>query len=201
MSGGEQNPWDDETLAKLGDALGYDPVREPRADRVAALRSQAERIRAARAGVQSARPETPPSATVLRFPRRRAFLVGGIAASVGAVAGVGVSEIVRGDGQAGPPTEQIAFAAPPAGVETDARLINHTWGVELMLDIRGLPAGQTYSVVYADTAGGVVGAGSFLSVADRLMNCRFNAALVRSDVAAIAVLDATNTEVMRAQLA
>ena len=37
---------EDEELAALGRALGYDEDREPPADRVAALRAQAERLRA-----------------------------------------------------------------------------------------------------------------------------------------------------------
>lgn len=119
--------------------------------------------------------------------------------------GVGGALATRDDqtpkGPKGPPTEPITFASAPSRVSTDAALINHTWGVELMLNVKGLPGGRIYQVVYEGTSGAPVVAGSFLSVADTLMKCRFNAALLRADTKAINVVGPDGNQVLRATLA
>lgn len=69
-----------------------------------------------------------------------------------------------------------------------------------MLDIEGLPGGRAYQVLYADTDGQPIFAGSFLSVADTLMRCRFNAAVLRADTSRVVVVDADNQEILRADL-
>ena len=78
--------------------------------------------------------------------------------------------------------EQITFAGD-AEVTTSA-LINHTWGTELLLDVRGLAeARRTTSCTTPRRATST--AGSLLAVADVVMKCRFNAATLRADVRAI----------------
>ncbi len=84
-------------------------------------------------------------------------------------------------------------------IRTEAGLINHTWGTELMLDVTGLAAGTTYDVVYR-TSAGRVSAGSLLAVDGQLMKCRFNAASLRSDVRQIAVVDPAGADVLVADL-
>lgn len=52
-----------------------------------------------------------------------------------------------------------------------------------MLNVSGLPGGKVYRVVYRGTDGRPVNAGSFLSVADTLLRCRFNAGVLHADLA------------------
>lgn len=187
----------------LARALQPNPERTPPPERVAALRSQVE-ARAHHSG-----PIAPPTVVALAAQRqgrtgRRDLLVGGIAASIGLLAGVGGAVAVAGsddDSLDGMPTEPITFASAPAGVTTEASLIDHTWGLELVLDVEGLPAGRDYQVLYTSTGGDAVLAGSFRSVDDVLMKCRFNAALLRADTTAVAVIDPDGTEVLRTDLA
>lgn len=99
------------------------------------------------------------------------------------------------------PTEPLRLTGVPAGVTADARLINHTRGTEVLLDVRDLPPDRVYRVALARADGSHVEAGSFRSVPDVLMVCRFNAAPLRDEVARVLVLDADDGEVMRADLA
>lgn len=193
-------PDDVERIArKLEESLGHDPHREPAEDRVAAVRAAAERMR------RSAGPDSSVAGhqTVTRLPRRRALLLGGVAASVGGVLGFGARALTDDDETlpTGPPTEPIAFSGAPSRVRADARLVNHTWGTELLLDVSGLRAGRTYDVVYHLTDGSRTHAGSFLAVANTLMKCRFNAAALRDQMASISVEDERGREAMRASLA
>ncbi len=198
-----EKPSDEEELSRLAAALGYDPEREPPPSRVAALRGAAEELRRGRRaeGSSLSRRRRSGGGTPTRLPRRRDLLIGGMAASVGAAAGVGGRELLSGDPPVAPPTEVIAFVGAPSGVQSDARLINHTWGTELLLDVSGLPDGDTYRIEYVSPSGEITGAGSFLSVSATVMKCRFNAAPLRAGVAAISVVGPQGEEVMRADLA
>ncbi|MGI8646156.1 MAG: hypothetical protein ACR2JD_07545 [Nocardioides sp.] len=162
-------------------ALAHEHDREPPAERVAAVRAAAERLQPSSEGPES-------TTTEGRRPGRRELLLGGIAASATAVAGYAAGRAQDSDTPvAGPPTEEIEFRRLPEAVAAQARLINHTWGTELMLEVSGLPAGETYDVVYLDGAGTATQAGSFFGVADVVMLCRFNAAPLRADVRSIEV--------------
>lgn len=187
---------DDETLEELGRALGYEPARTPPDDRVAAIRAAAGQMRT--------RPDDEgmaPVALLHRGSGRRLLLAGGIAAGVGGIAGYVVRDLSADEAVppvAGAPVEPIAFVGEDA-IQTEAGLINHTWGTELMLDVTGLAAGTTYDVVYR-TSGGRVSAGSLLAVDGQLMKRRFNAATLRSDVRQIAVTDPAGDDVLLADL-
>ena len=191
------DPRDDDDLMEVGRALGYDDQREPSTDRVEAIRRAAAQLRDEQAGATGERPVT-------RLPRnRRTLLVGIAAATVGAALGGGVAGgVLGGRGEDTPtvPTEALSLTGVPAGVSASARLINHTWGTEVLLDVRDLPPGRVYRVGL-ETTTGPTEAGSFLSVADVLMVCRFNAAPLRADVRAVVVRDSSNEQVMRADLA
>lgn len=157
-----------------------------------------------------------PEARPMRRPRspahrrqpltgRRDLLVGGVAAAAGVAFGVG-GAVIAGVGDDDepelPPTEAVQFSGGPAGVTSEAKLINHEWGIELMLDVAGLPADREYSVAYLDVDGGEVAAGSLLSVADEVMKCRFNGALLRDRAAAIELREASDgAVVLRSDLA
>lgn len=192
MTGEDLNTNDNDDLAEVGRALGYDEDRQPPSDRVEAVRKAARQLRDERSAL-------PRQAS---HPRRTLF-VGAAAAGLGLVAGAVGRDLLPGNGPEPAPTvatEALTLTGVPAGVRAEARLINHTWGTELLLDVRDLPPGQTYRVELQTTAG-IVGAGSFLSVPDVLMVCRFNAAPLRADVRAVVVRDPSNKQVMRADLA
>jgi len=83
-------------------------------------------------------------------------------------------------------------------VRASAELINHTWGVELVLAVSGLRNGSTYDVVYR-SASGDVPAGSFVGVGGEQL-CRMTGALLRDQTEAIEVLDKDGATVLRSQL-
>ena len=189
VPGTPDRDWNDEPalLEELGRALGHDPDAVPPPDRVAA-------IRAAAAARDTA---TPPP--VRGRAARRVFLSGGIAAGVGGVAGYLGRRASEPDPVTvpAPPMEQITFTGD-AEVTTSA-LINHAWGTELLLDLRGLTPGASYDIVY-DATDGEVTAGSLLAVAQVVMKCRFNAATLRADVRAIQLRGADGSVALRATL-
>lgn len=129
---------------------------------------------------------------------RRGFLVAGMGAAVGAAAGIGAYEAID-DEVAEPPTETIALAGVSSGVTASASLINHTWGVELLLTIRGLEAGRSYEVRYRATDGREVLAGSFVGVETEFL-CRMTGALLREDAEAIELVDEDGAVVLSSDL-
>ena len=160
---------DDELLERLrGELLGEErePERRPR-------RRRAHAGAGAPGGPRRRRRATP------RRRPRRDFLLGAGLASAGAALGVAGFAIVDDD-PAAPPTEPISLSGAPTGVRASAELINHTWGVELVLTVSGLRDGSTYDVVYR-SASGDVPAGSFVGVGGEQL-CRMTGALLaRSD--------------------
>lgn len=127
---------------------------------------------------------------------RRGFLLGGLAASVGAAVGVGATEAVEEDG---PPTEAIALAEVAPGVQASAELINHTWGVELLLTVDGLALGGAFDATYRTTDGRAVTAGSFVGVQGEYL-CRMSGAVLREDLEEIEILDGDGAVVLRSRL-
>ncbi len=176
---------DDELLGALGDALAP-PDRPLPVEGLAAVRAQA--------AAASPGPRRGPTAS------RRTVLVGSIAAAVGAAAGIAgtvaatSSSSSEGDETAAPPTRPVEFSAVPAGATVEGRTIDHTWGMELLLDVSGLPAERDYSVTYA-TSDGSVSAGGFRSVAVPMV-CRFNGTALRSSVTEIAIADQATGEIV-----
>lgn len=180
---------DDELLGALGDALAP-PDRPVPADGLAAVRAQA---------AAAASSSTPPSPADASGPSRRTILVGSIAAAVGAAAGIAGTVAATGgdDGSeedAAPPTRPVEFSTVPTGTEVAGRTIDHTWGMELLLDVSGLPVDQDYTVTYA-TTDGAVSAGGFRSVAVP-MACRFNGTALRAAVTQIDIADAATGEIV-----
>ncbi len=180
---------DDRLWASLQGALGREVTREPPAERVAGVRAAVEEHRRSRSPF-GARPAW----------GRRELLVGGIAASVGALAGVALS---REDDPPDVPVEAIAFTtALPDGVTATAELIDHTWGLETILTATGLPAERTYRTTYLLADDEEIGAGAFLGVADTTVVCRMNGPVRRDEVRAIEIADAESGDlVLRAELA
>ena len=183
------SPDDDDLLGELGRALGHDPDREPPPERVAALRSAAQRLS--------------DGATVTPMPvrtaRRRMLLTGGIAAGVGGLAGYLARDPSTPSEPSGPPVEAISLQSAP-GITATGGVVNHTWGTELLLDVSGLEAGTTFVVDYRLADGSSVVAGSLLGVADVVMKCRFNASPLRAEVSRIVVRDPDGRPVVTTRL-
>jgi hypothetical protein len=174
---------DDELLDLLREELGE--RREPPPSGVAQVRAQAQARRDARPRPAAGR-------------RRRDLLLGGAAASAGAALGVAGFALADDDPDE-PPKEAIALTGAPAGVRARGELIDHTWGVELLLTVAGLQPGATYDVVYRAADGRDVPAGSFLAVEGEFL-CRMTAALLRADTRAIEVRGPDGGAVLRSRL-
>lgn len=132
--------------------------------------------------------------------RGRGLPVWGAAAAMVAVAvaSAAITTVVtRPD--PGAPREPVAVAAPEA-VSASAELIDHTWGVEIILTVDGMAAGQRFDVVVEDADGEAVTAGSFVGVDGRTVVCRMNAAVLRSDATSFRVLGVDGTELLTADL-
>ena len=182
---------DDELISALGDAL-QPPDRPVPADGLAAVRSQ---VGAAAAAAASG-PRSP--ADGRSTASRRTVLIGSIAAAIGAAAGIAGSVAVTsgddGEEVAAPPTRPVEFSSIPAGTTVAGRTIDHTWGMELLLDVSGLPVDRDYTVSY-ETSSGSVSAGGFRSVAVPMV-CRFNGTALRSSVTEVAIADQGTGEVV-----
>jgi hypothetical protein len=96
--------------------------------------------------------------------------------------------------------QTVALSDVATGVQASAELINHTWGVELLLTVDGLTPGRAFDATYRTTDGQAVAAGSFVGVAGPYL-CRMNGAVLRRDLDEIEILDADGGVVMRSRLA
>jgi hypothetical protein len=82
--------------------------------------------------------------------------------------------------------EHVDFVGQPAGVDLDGDLVAHTWGTETVLSVDGLPTGSAFTVVVVDGDGREYESGAFLG-SDVRVDCRLNAAVLRSDVASVEI--------------
>ncbi|QIS43642.1 hypothetical protein [Clavibacter capsici] len=137
--------------------------------------------------------------------RRTAVLLAGAAAclAIGAAGGAFLAT-PRADVATGPAgtlgaLEDVTFAGAPAGVDVTGDVVAHTWGTETVLSVDGLPAGDSFSVVVIDAAGGEHASGTMLGSAVRI-DCRLNADVLREDAAAVEIRDAAGDPVAVAEL-
>ena len=108
---------------------------------------------------------------------------------VGAGLGLLLPELLT-PGVSGPPgtlgaIEHVDFEGEPDGVSVGGDLVAHTWGTETVLKVAGLGEGS-YRVVVIDTQGLEHDSGAFLG-SRREIDCRMNAAVLRGDVASVAI--------------
>lgn len=82
--------------------------------------------------------------------------------------------------------EQVDFAGAPAAVDIDGALVAHTWGTETVLTVDGLARGAAFTVVVIGEDGAEYESGTFLGSSVPI-DCRLNAAVLREDVAAVAI--------------
>jgi len=178
---------DDELLDRLGQAI--DPTVPP----VDPARVQAVRNLAA-----SSAASAPPA--VLRS-RRSVLGLGALAAgsaAAGVAVGVGLTSLFDED-PAKVPMQAVADLEVAAGVTASASVIDHTWGLEVVLDVDGLDAGEPYRMVFLTADGREVDAGGFVGTG-QLMKCRNNGAALKADVTRWTVLAPTGTEVVAADI-
>lgn len=186
---------DDEILSDLRAALRRDPPPLD-AGRVAQVRALAAQA-APSSGTDGARPVP---AGIATHPRR-GLLLAAAAGIVGAVAGGAVVSVTRSDDDdSGFPLEAIGLQGVPAGVRADASVVDHTWGMELLLDVEGLPVGDRYDVVFVARNGDRLPVGGFVG-AEVPVLCRNTSPLLRADAASVEVLDAAGAVVMSSTLA
>ena len=195
---------DDDLMSRLGDALGpavppVDPAR------LAAIRAQASASSTAppvdpTGDAADATGEPGPDTGDGRAasPSRRSLLTFGAVAAGGIAAGVAGAVLLTEDPAPGPPLETAAVRATD-GVEATATMIDHTWGLEVLLDTTGLVAGERYAMSFEATDGRVVDAGGFVGISG-LMRCRNNGALLRAETARWFVTSADGTEIISADL-
>jgi len=151
----------------------------------------------------------PAPAPVVPIARGRRWAVGlALAACVagGAVIGGGAVGLLDGDDGPRPGApgvlgalEHIDFSGEPAGVSIDGSLVAHTWGTETILEVAGLPAGESYSVVLVGADGASVDSGTFFG-STVTIDCRMNAALDRPEVDAVEIRDMSGAVVAAAEL-
>ncbi|HEY5877233.1 MAG TPA: hypothetical protein VIT64_18110 [Ilumatobacteraceae bacterium] len=184
---------DDELLEQLRDALDR-PVPPAPPQRIASLRATALRAQAEQATPAAHVADAAPaqrSSTEATFSRRTWILSGAAAAVVGAASGAVVANVLRDDPPSGPPTEAMSWSREPNapdGLTLAGRTINHTWGVELLLDATGFEIGSAYRLVYVGVDGSRTDAGGFVG-AKLPMACRSNAPVLRDALDSMEILD------------
>ena len=196
---------DDELLEQLRDALDR-PVPTAPAERIASLRAAALRAQAAQGaqgGQDGQAPSQRRSVEMATISRRTWILSGAAAAVVGAAGGAAVTNALRDDPPSEPPMEAMSWSREPnapAGLTLAGRTINHTWGVELLLDATGFEVGSAYRLVFVGTDGSRTDAGGFVG-SDLPMACRSNAPVLRDALDTMEILDGDGLVVGRGRFA
>lgn len=131
----------------------------------------------------------------IRREGRRQSLTRTVAA-IGAAAAILLVFIVTPRGSEG---ERVSFSDEPPGVVAEAALTERPWGIEVALDVEGLPQGETYRVWLRRDDGEREPAGSFRG-ADRPLHVVLAAAIPRSATVGVGVSDADGETVMYAHL-
>lgn len=124
----------------------------------------------------------------VRSPRRVLLAA---AAAVGVLLAGGVGYVVGGGAGQGPQEqvsrEDVAVRAAAPGIEAEASLIAHTWGMEVTLTATGFTPGAAYVVTVTDDAGRTVGAGEFLGTGGQELVCNLNSSVLRADASLVQV--------------
>jgi hypothetical protein len=127
-----------------------------------------------------------------------AALVGAVAAGSIAVA-VNQEEDDAPIGE-GPVREPVASLASAAGLDVEAQLVDHTWGLEIELQGTGFQEGARYRVVVLDRSGQTYPSGEFVGVGEVEMDCALSSAVLRADAVAFRVVGSGGRTVVRGDL-
>lgn len=137
--------------------------------------------------------------------RRRAGFA--LAAAGCVIAGGGMTLVIQHLLDAppeGPPgtygaVEEVSFDGEPTGVTVDGSLIAHTWGTETVLEIDGLDAEESFSVILVAEDGQEFASGTFFG-SELLIECRMNAAIMRDEVTRVEIAAEDGDLIARADL-
>jgi hypothetical protein len=131
--------------------------------------------------------------------RRWAPAVGG--ALVGAAAAaIVVVALPEQDEPPAPTVIAVPHVESVDGVTASAGLVDHTWGVEIKLTTKGLPAGETFEMWVEGDDGKAYDAGEFIGVKGKVITCDMSASVLLADAKRFKVVDARGTEVIAADL-
>lgn len=127
--------------------------------------------------------------------RRWAPAVGGAIIGIAASTIVAIA-VIDNDPVQGPTIIAIDRVETSRGVTATAGLVDHTWGVELKLEVAGLPAGQTYDVWFIGRDGEKYAAGEFIGVKDKTITCDMSSAVLLDKARSFTVVDPDGREVI-----
>ncbi|WP_116041592.1 anti-sigma factor family protein [Amycolatopsis palatopharyngis] len=97
------------------------------------------------------------------------------------------------------PTEDVRVVTSAPGLQVQAQVVPHTWGVEVKLIGTGFESGSRYEVVVLDESGTPQDAGEFVGVGAQEMRCNLNSAVLRADATGLQVRDAADRTVLAAE--
>lgn len=83
--------------------------------------------------------------------------------------------------------ENVVVRALDPGVQAQAGLVPHTWGMEVKLVATGFEEGAPYRVTVIDDRGRTVGAGEFIGTGAQEMRCNLNSSILRAAAATVLV--------------
>ena len=125
----------------------------------------------------------------LRWLRPAAgFAVGAVAASAVLAATVGLGQ--EPTPPVAVPLEAVEVRSPDPGVDAEADLVAHTWGVEVKLSATGFDRGGRYQVVVVGDDGEDYPAGGFVGTGTVEMHCNLNSTVLRDSASGFEVRDA-----------
>lgn len=190
-------------LAPLAAALRrVDPEAVAAATTAAAPSTLDARVEAALRAEEGRPEDLAPTADVVALPTRRRWVPALAGALVGAAAAAAVAVAVLPDpAPAGAPVIAVRDVTAADGVAAQAGLVDHTWGVELKLQVTGLPAGRAYDVRIVDDAGREYDGGAFLGVSGRTITCSMNASVLLADADRFDVVDPAGSVVVSGSIA
>lgn len=97
------------------------------------------------------------------------------------------------------PLEAVAVSSAVDGVIADADLVDHTWGLEIKLNVTGLEGGESYTTT-VQAAGREYPAGEFIGVTGVEIHCNMSTSVLRDDATGFTVWDSNGQPVLRADL-
>lgn len=150
------------------DHLGVDVQPPPDLDEAIVARIRAERVA--------------PRQRIRRWvPLAAAAAV--VAVAVGVLAGRGLAPDAPTR-----PLEAVAIDELAGEIDASAEVIDHTWGMEIVLTGSGFRNGEAYAVNVVDDEGAEVSAGEFVGTGDNPMVCNLNSSVLRDDAASFEVV-------------
>ncbi|RZT85316.1 putative zinc finger protein [Pseudonocardia sediminis] len=140
--------------------------------------------------------DAPPPDNVRPLRRTRSSSVRlAAAAAVIALAGIGIGTVLA-PGESDGPLESVGVQALRPGIDAEAGVVPHTWGVEVKLTASGFDAGRTYRAAVLDSTGRPVGAGEFVGTGGDEMVCNLNSSVLRDRATGFVVTDAAGNPVL-----